>query len=42
MFDSVCVHATAETLDGVEEWPDTQTSKQTDVNEIYLSGFCKL
>ena len=29
------VHGTAETLDqdGVEEWPDTQTAQQTDVNE---------
>ena len=25
-------------LDGVEEWPDTQTSQQTDVNETY---FCQ-
>ena len=31
-----CVHGTAETLDGVEEWPDTQTSQQTDVNETYF------
>ena len=32
-----CVHGTAETLDGVEEWPDTQTqtSQQTDMNETY-------
>ena len=30
-----CVHGTAETLDGVEEWLDTQTSQQTDVNETY-------
>ena len=30
-----CVHGTAEPLDGVEEWPDTQTSQQTDVNETY-------
>ena len=30
-----CVHETADTLDGVEEWPDTQTSQQTDVNETY-------
>ena len=26
-----CVHETAETLDGVEEWPDTQTSQQTEL-----------
>ena len=30
-----CVHGTAETLDGVEELPDTQTSQQTDVIETY-------
>ena len=33
-----CVHGTAETLDGVEEWPDTQTSQQTDVNETYSTS----
>ena len=34
-----CVHGTAETLDGVEEWPDTQRAQQTDVNETYCN--CK-
>ena len=29
------VHGTTELLDGVAELPDTQTSQQTDVNEIY-------
>ena len=33
----VCVFmACAESLDGVMELPDTQTSKQTDMNETYL------
>ena len=31
----MCVHGTAETLDGVFELPDTQTTKQTDVNETH-------
>ena len=30
-----CAHGTAEMLDGVQEWPDTQTSQQTDMNETY-------
>ena len=29
------VHKTADTLDGIAELPDTQTSQQTDVNETY-------
>ena len=35
LYVCLCVNGTAETLDGVEEWPDTQTSQQTDVNETY-------
>ena len=31
----MCIHGTAELLDGVAELPDTQTSQQTDVNETY-------
>ena len=31
----LCVHDTAEPLDGVHELPDTQTVQQTDVNETY-------
>ena len=34
-----CVHETAETLDGVKEWPDTQTAQQTDVNDTYYRRF---
>ena len=35
LYVCLCVHGTAEMLDCVEEWPDTQTSQQTDVNETY-------
>ena len=31
----MCVHETAEPLDGMHELPDTQTAQQTDVNETY-------
>ena len=31
----LCVHGTAETLDGVAELPDTQTTRTTDVKETY-------
>ena len=33
LYVCVCVHGTAEPLDGVVELPDTQTSQQTNVNE---------
>ena len=33
IHNSLCVHGTAEILDGVAKLPDTQTSQQTDVNE---------
>ena len=35
LYVCLCVHDTAEPLDGVQELPDTQTAQQTDVNETY-------
>ena len=35
LYACLCVHGTAETLDGVAELPDTQTALQTDVKETY-------
>ena len=34
LYVCLCAHGTAETLDGVEEWPDTQTSQQTDAQVL--------
>ena len=40
MYACLCVHGTAETLDGVAELPDTQTALvQTDVKETYCQVF---
>ena len=36
LYVCLCVHDTAEPLDGVHELPDTQTAQQTDVNETYI------
>ena len=36
LYVCLCVHETAEPLDGVHELPDTQTAQQTDVIETYL------
>ena len=35
LYVCLCVHGTAEPVDGVAELPDTQTSQQTDMNETY-------
>ena len=35
LYACLCVHLTAETLDGVAELSDTQTALQTDVKETY-------
>ena len=35
LYGCLCVHETADPLDGVAELPDTQTSLQTDVNATY-------
>ena len=35
LYVCLCVHDTAEPLDGVAEFPDAQMSQQTDVNETY-------
>ena len=34
----MCVHGTAETLDGVVELPTSQASQQSDVNETHFAG----
>ena len=39
LYVCLCVHETAEPLDGVHELPDTQTAQQTDVNETYCVQF---
>ena len=35
LYPCLCVHGTAEKLDGVAELPDTQTAQQTDMKETY-------
>ena len=35
LYGCLCVYETANTIDGIAELPDTQTSLQTDVDETY-------
>ena len=42
LYPCLCVHGTAETLDGVSELPDTQAAQQTDMKETYCSLFYRV